>query len=84
MEDGLTIALSPVQLTAVLSPHTVTEAEAFSNRLLGGLELALGTVELMGATALCLAPDPTVRADLGSRHDCRLWIQAGKPKQRAC
>lgn len=60
MEDGLTIALSPVQLVAVLSPHTVTEAEALSNRLLGGLELALGTVELMGATALCLAPDPTL------------------------
>lgn len=31
-----------------------------SNRLLGGLELALGTVELMGATALCLAPDPSL------------------------
>ncbi len=57
MEEGLNLALSPVQLAAVLSPHSVTEAEALSNRLLGGLELALalGTVELMGATALCLA-----------------------------
>lgn len=60
MEDGLSITLSPVQLAAVLSPHTVTEAEAFSNRLLGGLDLALGAVELVGATALCLAPDPTL------------------------
>lgn len=60
MEDGLTIALSPVQLAAILSHHDVTEAETLSNRLLGGLELALGTVELMGATALCLAPDPTL------------------------
>lgn len=55
MEESLNLALSPVQLAAVLSPHSVTEAEALSNRLLGGLELALGTVELMGATALCLA-----------------------------
>ncbi|ARJ42897.1 hypothetical protein B1H58_13265 [Pantoea alhagi] len=60
MEDNLKILLSPVQLAAVLTPHSVTEADALSNRLLGGLELALGTVELMGATALCLAPDPTL------------------------
>ena len=60
MEDGLTVALSPVQLAAVLAQRHLTEAEIFSNRLLGGLELALGTVELMGATALCLAPDPTL------------------------
>lgn len=60
MEDGLTIALSPVQLAAVLSQQNITEAETLSNRLLGGLDLALGSVELMGATALCLAPDPTM------------------------
>lgn len=60
MEEGLILALSPVQLAAVLSHHNVTEAEILSNRLLGGLELALGAVELTGATALCLAPDPTL------------------------
>lgn len=60
MEEDVTVVLSPVQLAAVLSPYSVTEAEAFSNRLLGGLALALGTVELVGATALCLAPDPTL------------------------
>ncbi|GLR07977.1 RNase A-like domain-containing protein [Mixta theicola] len=60
MEDGLNIALSPVELAAVLSRHNVTEAEMLSNRLLGGLELVLGTVELMGATALCLVPEPTM------------------------
>ncbi|GLR10552.1 hypothetical protein COO59_19390 [Mixta theicola] len=60
MDTGLHFAVSPVQLAAVLSHHTITEAEMLSNRLLGGLELVLGTVELMGATALCLAPEPTM------------------------
>ena len=60
MEDGLTIALSPIQLAAILSHHNLTEAETLGNRLLGGLELAVGSLELTGATALCLAPDPTL------------------------
>ncbi|ARJ43161.1 hypothetical protein B1H58_14735 [Pantoea alhagi] len=60
MNTELQFAISPVQLAGVLDYHTVSEADALSNRLLGGLELALGTVELMGATALCLAPDPTL------------------------
>lgn len=44
----------------MLDYHTVSEAEAFGNRLLGGLELALGTVELVGAAALCVVPEPTM------------------------
>lgn len=48
-EDELRIALSPVQLAAVLSDESVTEGETLSNRLLGGLGLAGGVVELMGA-----------------------------------
>ncbi|ARJ43159.1 hypothetical protein B1H58_14720 [Pantoea alhagi] len=60
MNTELQFAISPVQLAGVLDYHTVSEADALSNRLLGGLELALGTVELIGATALCLAPDPTL------------------------
>ena len=48
MDTELQFALSPVQLATVLADRTVTEAEALSNRLLGGLELAMGTVELAG------------------------------------
>ncbi|GLR10898.1 hypothetical protein GCM10007905_36180 [Mixta theicola] len=60
MDTELQFAVSPVQLATVLADRTVTEAEALSNRLLGGLELAMGTVELIGAVALCIAPDPSM------------------------
>ena len=55
MDDDIKIMMSPVQLTAALSDETVTEGESLSNRLYGGLNLALGTLELTGATALCIA-----------------------------
>ena len=60
MDTALQFAVSPVQLATVLADRTVTEAEAFSNRLLGGLELAMGTVELAGAAALCIVPEPSM------------------------
>lgn len=59
MDNGLQIAMSPVQLAAVMSDKSVTEAETMSNRLLGGLDLLMGSLELAGATALCLVPEPT-------------------------
>ncbi|TNH43363.1 RNase A-like domain-containing protein [Photorhabdus luminescens] len=58
-ENGLRIVLSPVQLAAILSDNTITEEETWSNRILGGASLAAGVVELIGAGALCLAPDPS-------------------------
>ncbi len=64
-EDELRIALSPVQLAAVLSDESVTKGETLSNRLLGGLGLAGGVVELMGAGVLCYAPDPTFITKVG-------------------
>lgn len=33
--EGLQVALSPVQLAAVISDSTVTEGETWSNRLMG-------------------------------------------------
>ena len=59
MDDGIKIAMSPVQLAAALSDKTVTEAETMSNSLPGGLGLIMGSLELAGATALCIAPEPT-------------------------
>lgn len=59
MDNGLRIAMSPVQLAAVLSDKTVTESESMSNRLMGGLDLFMSGLEMAGATALCMAPEPT-------------------------
>jgi hypothetical protein len=59
MENGVKIVMSPVQLAAALSDRSVTEGETLSNRLFGGLGLVMGTLELVGATALCVAPEPT-------------------------
>ncbi|QKJ87502.1 hypothetical protein PMPD1_2560 [Paramixta manurensis] len=59
MDNGLQVVMSPVQLAAVLSDKSVTGGETLSNRLLGGLELLMGSLELAGATALCMAPEPT-------------------------
>lgn len=59
MSEGLQVVMSPVQLAAVLSDKTITKAETMQNRLLGGLGVAMSTVELAGATVLCAAPDPT-------------------------
>lgn len=59
MDDGMKIVMSPVQLAAALSDKSVTEGETLSNRLYGGLGLVMGTLELAGATALCIAPEPT-------------------------
>lgn len=36
-DDGLTVALSPVQLAAILRRGTVSEGETLSNRLWGGV-----------------------------------------------
>lgn len=59
MDNAKQIVMSPVQLAAVLSDKAVTESEVMSNRLLGGLDLLMGSVELAGATTLCMAPEPT-------------------------
>ncbi|CAI0786638.1 Uncharacterised protein [Serratia entomophila] len=64
-EEGLRVVLSPVQLAAVMSDRSVTEGETLSNRLFGGLGLAGGVVELIGAGAMCYAPDPTFLTKIG-------------------
>ncbi len=59
MDDGIKVVMPPIQLAAALSDKSVTEGETFSNRLYGGLGLIMGALELAGATALCIAPEPT-------------------------
>jgi hypothetical protein len=59
-DEGFRIVLSPVQLAAILNRNTITGQETLSNRLWGGLDVVFGVLELIGAGALCLAPDPTL------------------------
>lgn len=58
MENGLTIAMTPVQLAAVMADETAT-GDAISNRIWGGVGFLGSVPELASATALCLVPKPT-------------------------
>lgn len=58
-EEGLDIVLSPIQLAAVLENETIEETSSLSNRLWGGVTLVAGALELVGAGALFLIPEPT-------------------------
>ncbi|MDN4627623.1 hypothetical protein AB6T85_13305 [Erwinia sp. ACCC 02193] len=58
MENGLTIAMTPVQLAAVMADETAT-GDAISNRIWGGVGFLGSVLELASATALCLVPEPT-------------------------
>ena len=65
-EEGISIAISPVQMAAILHRKTVSEGETWSNRLWGGLSLVGGVVESFGAGALFVVPDPTMLSKAGS------------------
>ncbi|MBR8056419.1 RNase A-like domain-containing protein [Burkholderia dolosa] len=64
--DGdVRIVLSAAQLAAVLKRQTISPGEMLSNRLWGGLQVAGGVLEMTGAAALCIAPEPTGLTKLG-------------------
>ncbi|MBP2168351.1 hypothetical protein J2125_001543 [Erwinia toletana] len=63
--EGLTLAVSPVQMAAILHKKTVSEGETWSNRLWGGLGVVGGVVESFGAGALCVVPEPTMITKAG-------------------
>jgi hypothetical protein len=55
MDDGLKIALSPVQLATAFADKTVTEAETASKRLFGGL----AHIMTHGCNCAVLRTEPT-------------------------
>ena len=55
MDNGFSIAMTPVQLAAVMSDQNVS----IGNRIWGGVGFLGGVLELASATALCLVPEPT-------------------------
>ncbi|KAB0633351.1 RNase A-like domain-containing protein [Burkholderia latens] len=64
--DGeVRIVLSAAQLAAVLKRQTISPGEMLSNRLWGGLQVVGGVLEMAGAAALCVAPEPTGLTKLG-------------------
>lgn len=65
MTEGLIVALTPVQLAAVISDKSVTEDETLSNRVWGSLDFVLGVAEMAGAATLCAVPEPTGLTKVG-------------------
>jgi len=65
-DDGLKIALTPVQLAAALTDGgTIYETESTANRFYGGLRSVFGLLELATGVGLLLAPEPTMATKIG-------------------
>ncbi|KXU83177.1 hypothetical protein CI15_29155 [Paraburkholderia monticola] len=63
--DGVRVVLSAPQLAAVLTRQSISPTEMLSNRLWGGLQLVGGLLEMVGAGALCVMPEPTMASKAG-------------------
>ncbi|OLL28014.1 hypothetical protein BTH42_29965 [Burkholderia sp. SRS-W-2-2016] len=63
--DGLRIVLSAPQLAAVLARQSISQTEMLTNRLWGGLQVVGGVLEMVGAAALCVLPEPTMASKAG-------------------
>ncbi|KXU87459.1 hypothetical protein CI15_15025 [Paraburkholderia monticola] len=59
------VVLSAPQLAAVLTRQSISPTEMLSNRLWGGLQLVGGLLEMVGAGALCVMPEPTMASKAG-------------------
>jgi hypothetical protein len=59
------LVLSPIQMAALLQEESIDPVSAHSNRLWGGVGIIGGAIELIGAGALLLAPDPTMTTKIG-------------------
>ncbi|MGF6261733.1 hypothetical protein OKW49_002634 [Paraburkholderia youngii] len=63
--DGVRVVLSAPQLAAVLTRQSISHSEMLSNRFWGGLQLVGGLLEMVGAGALCVMPEPTMASKAG-------------------
>ncbi|MGF6369206.1 hypothetical protein OKW40_001956 [Paraburkholderia sp. RAU6.4a] len=63
--DSVRVVLSAPQLSAVLARHSISPTEMLSNRLWGGLQVVGGVLEMAGAAALCVLPEPTMASKAG-------------------
>lgn len=63
---SLSMALSPVQLAAIMGSASLSEGQTLSNRIWGTAGLIGGVIELLGSAALLVDPDPTVSKVVGT------------------
>ncbi|MCC8391212.1 hypothetical protein LJ656_01310 [Paraburkholderia sp. MMS20-SJTR3] len=63
--DGVRVVLSAPQLAAVLTRGTIDQTAMLTNRLWGGVQIAAGVLEMVGASALCVLPEPTMASKAG-------------------
>ncbi|WP_028225948.1 RNase A-like domain-containing protein [Paraburkholderia ferrariae] len=63
--DDVRVVLSAPQLAAVLARASISQTEMLSNRLWGGLQVVGGVLEMVGAAALCIVPEPTMVSKAG-------------------
>ncbi|MCC8395761.1 hypothetical protein LJ656_24560 [Paraburkholderia sp. MMS20-SJTR3] len=63
--DGVRVVFSAPQLAAVLAKASISQTEMLSNRLWGGLQVVGGVLEMVGAGALCVLPEPTMASKAG-------------------
>jgi len=63
--DGVRVVLSAPQLAAVLARRSISHSEMLSNQLWGGLQVVGGVLEMVGAAALCVLPEPTRASKAG-------------------
>ncbi len=64
-EDGLVVALSAVQMAAVIEGETVEQSGTVGNRVIGVLRLLGCAAEGVTAGALLAAPEPTMLTKVG-------------------
>lgn len=58
-DEGLTVVLTPIQLASILGNQTIEASGSLKERFLGAVTAVAGALELIGAAALLLAPEPT-------------------------
>jgi hypothetical protein len=59
-DDGMEFVLTPVQLAAIFENGTIESEGTLGARLWGGLSIIGGALEMVGAGALLLTPEPTM------------------------
>ncbi len=64
-EDGLSIVLTPLQLAAILDADHISPHEMLVNRLWATGGLVVSGLQLVGAGALLLTPEPTMATKAG-------------------
>jgi Bacterial CdiA-CT RNAse A domain len=65
-DDGVVVALTPVQLSLIFDGREVSSGQMLTTRLWGGAKALFGVIELIGAGALLVAPDPTLLTKAGA------------------